>query len=189
MARSLTAVFLALAAVLVLTACGGGGDRVSRADESRFATPERGVASPSGRFRLGVVTGEYSGEDGTGEFWRIQIRDRDGRLVLDSRERFSARFNTEVLWDERLDRAWVNSSDVGTSYWDRTDEGQWRREGLNPEKIWRATPPPPKLIVERYPEEFGPEGRAKAGRLFEEQGPYSGDLDSGIADDDPRLKK
>jgi hypothetical protein len=133
------------------------------------------------------VTGEYSGEDGTGEFWRIQIRDRDGRILLDSRERFSARFNTEVLWDERLDRAWVKSSDVGTSYWERDDEGRWKEDGLNPEKIWRAEPPPPKLLVERYPEDYGPEGRAKARRLFEEQGPYRRtDL---VPPDDPRLKK
>jgi len=188
MARSLTAVFSALAAAWVLAAC-GGGDRVSRADQARFATPERSVTSPSGRFRLGVVTGEYSGEDGTGEFWRIQIRDRDDRIVLDSPKRFSARFNTEVLWDERLDRAWVNSSDVGSFYWERDDEGRWRKDGLNPEKIWRAEPPPPKLLIERYPEHFGPEGRVKARRLFEEQGPSSGDLDSGISDDDPSLKK
>jgi len=71
-----------------LAACGEADRAMSHIDESRLATPEHPVTSPSGRYRLGVVTGEYCGAEGTGEFWRVQIRDRDSELVLDSPRRF-----------------------------------------------------------------------------------------------------
>ena len=170
-----------------LTACGEADRAMSHIDESRLATPEHPVTSPSGRYRLGVVTGEYCGAEGTGEFWRIQIRDRDGKLVLDSPRRFSTRFRTSILWDDHDDRAWVDSSDIGTYYTDRDSRGEWRLSSLGLEGIATARPPVPQALADAHPAEYGPEARAKARRLVREQEVSPGDDYPEVADDDPRL--
>lgn len=182
---------LAFAALLVcallLAACGADRAGMRRIDDSRLATPGDPATSPSGDYRIEVLEGEYQGEDGTGTWWRIRIRDRQGEIVVDSSKRFSARFGTLVLWDERVDRAWVESRDVGSFYWERGDAGRWAAGSLGPEDIVSGEPPVPRLLLEEFPEDFGPEGRERARRIVEQQGPSTGPLDFG--EDDPRLMK
>ena len=178
-----------LALALALAGCGEDGTAMSRTDDPRLATPDHAVVSPSGDYRLEVVEGEYEGEEGTGTWWRIRIRDRQGEVVLDSPKRFSARFTTLVLWRDGVDRAWVHSSDVGAFFWERSRGGRWSGDGLGPEGIVSGRPPVPRWLVERFPEQYGPQGRERARRILREQGPSTGPLDSGVNDDDPRLKK
>lgn len=188
-ARAALPSLLLVATALLLAACGDDRTVNSRAGDPRLATPDHPVASPSGDYRLEVVEGEYQGKEGTGTWWRIRIRDREDRVVLDSPKRFSARFGTFVLWDERVDRAWVESRDVGAYFWERGRDGRWSGDGLGAEGIASGRPPVPRWLVERFPEDFGPEGRERARRVLREQGPSTGPLDSGVGDDDPRLKK
>jgi hypothetical protein len=181
----------ALLCVALVAVLGCGGDRtdgLTRTLDPSLATPDRSVVSPSGDYRLEVVEGEYRGEEGSGPWWRIRIRDRDGdgEIILDSRERFAIRFKTLVLWDDRLDRAWVYSSDVGTGYWDREDDGNWSYDGFDPEN---GKPPVPRLLVEEYPERFGREGRASAAENLRTQGPDPQPPGAGISEDDPRIMK
>lgn len=180
-----------LVAIAIATAGCGEAQRVSGRDDasSQLATPGHDVTSSSGSYVLHVVTGQYSGDDGSGDFWRIQISDRAGKLLHDSPKRFAARFATEVLWDDHSDRAWVRSADVGAYYFDRAGDGSWDATAMTPRAIASGSPPLPALLVARYPEAYGPAGRAKARRLIDAHGSGGGDLNSGIPDDDPRLTR
>lgn len=171
---------------LVLGACGSGSGDVRPAGDPRLAEPGRSVASPSGDYELEVVTGDYGGAEGRGGWWRVRIRDSSGEVVLDSPKRFSARFETLALWDERAERAWVHSTDVGTYYWEPDRQGRWTGAVLGPEGIASADPPVPRLLVEREPEVFGREGREQARAVVRERGVEHGP--QGVPPDDPRLK-
>ncbi len=166
----LLAAIVAVACAAPLLGCGdGSGDRrMSDEAAARLATPEHAVTSPSGDFRLELATGQYSGDEGSGEFVRIRIVDRDGDTVHDSSKRFSARFATDALWDDAVDRVWVYSSDVGAFVWDREADGEWAMRTLKPRDVAAADPPPP-LLVERRPNVFGPQGRAKARKVADRQ--------------------
>lgn len=159
-------VALLVGAALALLGCEGDSEReVSRVDDSRLAEPGRASDSPSGRHKLEIVEGEYGEDEGGGRFWRVRIRDASGEVVLDSQKRVSARFATLALWDERVDRAWLYSSDVGTSYFEAGDGGRWEGHSYGPERLARAEPPVPRELLRRQPESFGPEAREKARRL------------------------
>ena len=181
-ARVILAGVAALSSVAVLAACGSD----ARTDRADLASPGHPLTSPSGRYKLAVVTGDEHGADGTGPYQRVQIRDRAGRIELDSRNRFSTRFRTQVLWDDERDRAWVHSSDVGTSWWDRVAGGHWRRGGLDPRRIARGVPRVPRALVDLYPELFGPQGRAAAKRNVTDAVDVSPKC--GSAHDDVRLE-
>lgn len=172
----------ALASVAGLAGCGSE----ARRDSPAVATPGHPLTSPSGRYELAVATGRYGGAAGSGEYWRIQIRDHSGHVELDSRKLFSVRFGTSVVWDDRRDRAWVHSSDVGTSWWDRVATGRWRRGELDPRGLATGVPPVPRSLVELYPSLYGPEGRAAARRSATD--PTDVSPKCGAADDDIRLE-
>lgn len=161
---------------------------MSARDDPRLATPGHAVLSPSGRYELEVVEGAYRADEGRGRWWRIRIRKRHGEVALDWSMRFSARFATEVLWDERVpDRAWVNSSDVGTFFCDRGRDEKWSCHSLGPSGIASGEPRVPKLLLDLHPEDFGAKGRERARRVLREQGRSSGSLD--LSTEDPRLMK
>ncbi len=165
-----TLVALLAGAVLALPGCGGDGDRdMSESDDSRLAQPGQPADSPSGKHRLEIVEGEYSGDEGSGSFWRVRVRDASGEVVLDSEKRFSSRFATLALWDERVDRAWLDSSDVGTFYFEADERGRWSGHSFGPDRIARNDPSVPRELLEREPESFGPEGREKARRIVRER--------------------
>lgn len=165
---SLPLVALLVGTVLLFSACGDDeGREVSNGGDARVAKPGQPLQSPSGKYELAVVEGNYGKDEGGGSFWRVQIR-QGSEMVLDFDRRFSARFKTLALWDERSDRAWVYSSDIGTTYFELGDGGRWSGHSYGPERIARNDPAVPRELAEREPESFGPEGREKARRLVRE---------------------
>jgi len=165
---------IAVVAAACLIGCGSGderadGDMSTRDDDPHLATPEHAVTSPSGRYRLEVVPGEYSGDEGSGTYERVRVRDPDGKTVHDLDGRLSTNFATDILWDDAIDRVWVYSSDVGTYLWDRRADGTWAGRALGPKGIADGEPPVPELLVERHERVFGPAGRARARKIAERQ--------------------
>lgn len=122
---------------------------MSCVDGARFATPERSVISPSGRYRLGVVTGEYSGEDGTGGVGGV-LAHPDTRPRRPGHARLPRALQRPLRHRGAVGRA--PGARLGEVVRRRhlllgaRRQGRWKGDGLNPEKIWRAEPPPPKAL-------------------------------------------
>jgi hypothetical protein len=74
---------------------------------------------------------------------RFAIFDRStGALLYQSTDKFQERFRNEFLWDAQ-NRVWVNSSDVGTFYWQKTED---RKSWVKFDWIDNMIPVPEYLI-------------------------------------------
>lgn len=88
----------------------------------QVATLEEPAVSPSGDYRLVVV----SGYDGTVRFQAFQVLSQDGESLYLSPDRFGLQHTTYFLWDQD-DRVWVYSGDLGTFFWELEDTGEWKK--------------------------------------------------------------
>lgn len=94
----------------------------------QLATTENPVLSPSGRYWLQIVKG-YDGEVHFNQFYIIKAgpegkRTKDITYICE--DTFRTRDRTFFLWDKN-DRVWVYSGDVGTFFWENTNENKWVR--------------------------------------------------------------
>lgn len=106
---------------IVTVACQGMRRETNRPDD--VATLERPAESPSGDYLLVVV----SGQDSSARFQSFEIWDRESNeLLYASPERFDRRHVTYFLWDDQ-DRVWVYSGDVGTFFWEQSEQSWIRR--------------------------------------------------------------
>lgn len=87
-----------------------------------IASPGRPAVSPSGAYTLVVR------EIGAGNGCTFEIHaggDASGPIVHYYDGAFSTNHQLWFLWDQ-MDRVWVYSGDVGTYFWERAEDGQWR---------------------------------------------------------------
>lgn len=121
--------------VLILAACQQNAPALAVAPE--WATLTHPGVSPSGTYRLAVVVVD-SDKDGNKEL-SFQIQDTGGKTLYQPSDLFSTRAKTYFLWDAR-DRAWVYSSQLGTSFWQKEGES-WVRHSYDPAASSVPLPP------------------------------------------------
>lgn len=123
MERSWRAVVL-LAAAGCLAGCGDAAGKIG----STSATESSPAVSPSGKFRLVIVSGD---EPDCGPFTQFEVLSTgsDRRTLFTSPERFRKRDRIYYLWDEQ-DRVWAYSGDIGTSYTAQDSKGHWQLHSL-----------------------------------------------------------
>ena len=132
---------------LILSVATGCDHKDDKAEfEALLGKPCR---SPSGKYILDVDLRESSTE---GKFYTFRIlaagNDQDPDVRFESTDRFFARHTTWFFWDS-MDRVWVYSGDVGTSYWQLDEQDVWAKVGYD-----RTVSAPP-LLRERRPKIFG----------------------------------
>ena len=93
--------------------------------------------SKSGRY---IVSAVFE-EDNQGRWLRFQVRERAGKVLFVSPERWAAPHNTEYAFDD-ADRVWLYSSDVGTSVWAHVDGDKWQK--MKREE-WQGLPEPASI--------------------------------------------
>jgi hypothetical protein len=105
--------------------------------DGRFVTPERPVASPSGRYTAEVTLGP---EQNGVKTWKVRIRNGQSReLVFTDDYAYSTRHSLRITWLSTADQLWLISGDVGTSHVDPGPEGTWTKKPVGPDG--RATVP------------------------------------------------
>jgi hypothetical protein len=98
--------------------------------DKRFATPERSVVSPSGRYTAEVIFGP---EQNGVRTWIARIRDgRSGELVFVDDYAYSTRHRLRITWLSTADQLWLISGDVGTSHVDAEPDGSWTKTPIGP---------------------------------------------------------
>jgi hypothetical protein len=111
-------------AVVLLLALPGRGD-------GRFATPERPMASPSGRYTAEVTLGP---EENGVKTWMVRIREsQSGQLVFTDDYAYSTRHPLRITWLSTADQLWLVSGDVGTSHVDPQPDGTWTKKAVTPD--------------------------------------------------------
>ncbi len=128
--NSLTSVFGA--ALLATAALGGAG--CNRAEASALVNEQQSQPSPSGKFSASAELEDPKGKPAL----RVFVKDGQQREVYRSQAAFSTRHRTIITWEEREDRLWIYSGDVGTIVVAKDAQGNWNEV---PEK--GLTPPPP----------------------------------------------
>lgn len=109
---------------------------------NEVATVEQPLLSPSGKYTLAVVQSEVDGQP----MQHFQILDGNNTAVFACTERFSARDTIYMLWDSQ-DRVWVYSGDVGTYFWEPTqDPAVWRIQAYASSDV-----PAPQFLREKRP--------------------------------------
>lgn len=105
----------------------------NRSQEPTLVSEQQSQLSPSGKFTASVEVEVAKGKPA----WRVIVKDGQRRDVFRSGSSFSTRHRTVVTWEEREDRLWIYSGDVGTIVIGSDAHGVWNEV---PEK--GLTPPP-----------------------------------------------
>lgn len=120
------------AALLGIAALGSAC--ANREQESALVNEQHSEPSPSGKFTASALL-----EDATGKpALRVLVKDAEQREVFRTAAAFSTRHRTVITWEEREDRLWIYSGDVGTIVIGKDAQGAWSEV---PEK--GLVPPPP----------------------------------------------
>jgi hypothetical protein len=115
------------------------------------ATPGYPAASPSGKYRLIVVTG-FNGESHFAQF-QITTNERHPHVLFCSEDHFRTRDTTYILWGEK-DTVWVYSGDVGIYYWVALTDDHWvKRSHADRRPKGRIVP---EFLKRRRPRFFEP---------------------------------
>ena len=115
-----------------------------------FAYAGHPAISPSGEWRLSIDERLHNDDSCLYHGFIVENKTSDDAWTAEfsSTDDYSTNHGLYILWDDD-DRVWVNSSDVGTFYWYRTESGEWRKEHYED----GAVPYPPRLRtarLERY---------------------------------------
>ena len=86
---------------------------------SSFASTESSIVSPSGRYNLTLIaqTRDEIPDNGV-RLYIMSIYDADTDSSQLVQTQYRVRDNVLVMWDDNLDRIWVDSSDTGIFFWD-----------------------------------------------------------------------
>jgi len=108
------------------------------------------VISPSGKYKLEVV----EGYDGNVKFNRFQIikvgtPTAEPSIAFISNDTFRIRDTLYFFWDDE-DRVWVYSGDVGTFFWEKTNEENWKKYAY----VENKEVPVPQLLIKLKPNLF-----------------------------------
>jgi len=90
------------------------------------AIPGKAAISPSGMYKLEIVAGDADGGSGKFNQFRITKNNSSREVVYTSEDKFYTRHETWFLWNTG-DQVWVYSGDVGTFYWNKSDETGWKK--------------------------------------------------------------
>lgn len=135
MAQLLRMLALSLAGVAIASAV-GYKTCVVDARESIFVTNGYSQMSPSGKFNASVAVVDERGAHA----WRVVVSDQGRQEVYRSPMAFSSRHRTAISWEERVDRLWVYSGDIGTRIYETDSHGAWIErspKGLTPPAAFR----------------------------------------------------
>jgi len=127
--------------LLVVSTLVAGCDRSSRTAD--VGAPLVPMTTTDGRWSVVAAVSTSGPRSGCVQF---KIRDAQGHMVHREQTGASQRMRWEFAWDD-ADRLWFYSGDIGTSYWERQDDGVWKREEPGVRKRnGDPVPPPPRRI-------------------------------------------
>lgn len=131
-----------LAAAAFVAGCGDAAGKIG----ATSATESSRAVSPSGKYRLVIVSGD--GPD-CGPFTQFEVLSTGAghRTLFTSPDRFQKRDRTYYLWDYQ-DRVWPYSGDIGTSYAALDAKGRWQLHSLGS----GAHPPLPAVLKAATPQ-------------------------------------
>jgi hypothetical protein len=103
----------------LVAGCGDAAGKIG----ATSATESSPAVSPSGKYRLVIVSGD---EPDCGPFTQFEVLSTGAghRTLFTSPDRFRKRDRTYYLWDDQ-DRVWAYSGDIGMSYAAADPEGRW----------------------------------------------------------------
>jgi hypothetical protein len=135
---------ITLAVLGIIVVCFGlvpvRSTRISRDEQAMLATPGPPVASPSGKYVLIVRRTIVEGDPHLTFELRAPGAGEAVAPLFQAADAYSDFHTTFFLWDD-ADRVWVYSGDVGTFFWERGDDGEWRKSAM----VDRDVPAPPLL--------------------------------------------
>jgi hypothetical protein len=136
--------FLIFLTTLAVICPGCGERRVSQ----HQAIPSQPAVSPSGKYRLVIM----EGNDGKKQFRTFEIMTNGvrTRVLYSSQEHFRTFDTTYFFWDAE-DRVWVYSGDVGTFYWIRLSDADWKKNHYQKQSF-----DAPPLLKKLKPDRYGP---------------------------------
>jgi len=111
-----------------------------------LATPENPVKSPSGKYLL-IIENGYDGVIHYNQFKIINIDSQNNIISVEYKSdyKYRTRDTLYFLWD-LYDRVWIYSGDIGTTYWEKSNNNLWLKH------IYRVTDiPAPDLLKELRP--------------------------------------
>ena len=86
------------------------------------------AVSPDGSMTLHTSVEQSRKDRGAYLCVIFEIRDGAGRVLHSENTRASAQSKWTMTWVKN-DRVRLDSSDIGTHYWQRQADGKWRKEG------------------------------------------------------------
>ena len=149
MTASSLCAYIALALLLLLGLSwypAGSAPYSESSISASFLVPGSELTSPSGRYTISLR--EETKEDFS--YYSISLYSYQQPAPIQLPEStFRARDTLFVLWDDTKDRVWAYSGDIGTYFWDYTDDGTWERYS------WQGTgETPPQALKDARPAYF-----------------------------------
>lgn len=93
--------------------------------------PPAPIKSTDGKYTIQTFINDSRHDPTTYLCVGIVIRDERNAVAHIEQTGASSRMRWQVAWDEE-GRAWLKSSDIGTSYWEREANGVWKKYGHTP---------------------------------------------------------